>query len=77
MGRLGDFARSLKPGNDRQLAATQYAGRESATERAARKRRESYHRKGVRKAATQGEAWERRDRARDKRGDRYTDWRNT
>ncbi|MBP5931843.1 hypothetical protein F3K39_28325 [Streptomyces sp. LBUM 1479] len=37
-----DFARSLIPGNDHQLAATQYAGRESATDRAARKRREGH-----------------------------------
>ncbi|MDX3681387.1 hypothetical protein [Streptomyces scabiei] len=36
------FARSLLPGNDHQLAAEQYAGRESATETAARKRREGH-----------------------------------
>lgn len=33
----------LAPGNDRELAATQYAGRESATDRAARRRREDHH----------------------------------
>lgn len=32
----------LLGGNDRQLAQTKYAGRESATERAARRRRENY-----------------------------------
>lgn len=42
MGAFRDFARSLKPGNDRQLAATQYAGRESGSDRAARRRRERY-----------------------------------
>lgn len=47
----------LRPGNDHQLAATQYAGRESASAAAARKRRES-HRKGVAKAAKKGSAWE-------------------
>ncbi len=36
MGALGRFMRSLKPGNDHQLAATQYAGRESASDRAKR-----------------------------------------
>ncbi len=36
MGRIRDFARSLKPGNDHQLAATQYAGREPASDRAKR-----------------------------------------
>lgn len=34
MGRLRNIARSLKPGNDHELAATQYAGRESASSRA-------------------------------------------
>lgn len=43
-----NFGRSLKPGNDRELAATQYAGRESASDAAARKRRER-HRKSVQK----------------------------
>jgi hypothetical protein len=37
MGRLGNFVRSLTPGNDHELAATQYAGQESASDRAARK----------------------------------------
>lgn len=39
---LRDFARSLKPGNDRELAATQYADRESSTDRASRVRREQH-----------------------------------
>jgi hypothetical protein len=39
---LRDFARSLMPGNDHQLAAEQYAGRESATDRAARVRAERH-----------------------------------
>ncbi|MFJ2717433.1 hypothetical protein [Streptomyces sp. NPDC087437] len=61
---LRDFARSLMPGNDRALAAEQYADRESATDRAARKRREGHRSKGVKRAAQQGEQWERRDRRR-------------
>ncbi|MEU6010912.1 hypothetical protein [Streptomyces sp. NPDC047453] len=61
---FGDFVRSLKPGNDRELAATQYAGRESGTARAARLRREGHRGKGVKRAAQQGEQWERRDRRR-------------
>ncbi len=36
MGALGRFMRSLKPGDDHQLAAEQYAGRESASDRAKR-----------------------------------------
>ncbi|MFZ4160486.1 hypothetical protein ACOZDE_18945 [Streptomyces griseoincarnatus] len=41
-----NFGRSLKPGDDRALAESQYAGRESASDAAARKRRER-HRKSV------------------------------
>lgn len=58
-------------GDDRERAATKYAGRESASDRAARKRRESYHRKGVQRAADQGEAWLARDRAQDRKGRWY------
>lgn len=58
----------LLPGNDHQLAAEQYVGRESATDRAARKQRErderdakarraSHHRRGARDAAREGQAW--------------------
>ncbi len=64
MGALGRFVRSLAPGNDHQLAATQYAGRESASETAARKRRERHHRSGAAKAAAAGERSEAEDRAR-------------
>ncbi|MFE4548884.1 hypothetical protein [Streptomyces sp. NPDC056785] len=38
---LRDFARSLRPGNDRALAE-QYDDRESASDRAARQRREQH-----------------------------------
>ncbi|MBK3631583.1 hypothetical protein ACGFNQ_02480 [Streptomyces asoensis] len=37
-----EFLRSLRPGNDHQLAAEQYAGRESATAEAARLRVERH-----------------------------------
>lgn len=40
-------------GNDHERAATQYAGRESATDRASRKRRESHHRNLDRNARKQ------------------------
>lgn len=49
-------------GNDRELAETKYAGRESATAKAARGRREGHRRGGATKAARRGEAWEDRDR---------------
>lgn len=49
-------------GNDQERAA-HYEGRESASESAARKRRERHHR-NVGKAAAEGEAWERKDRRR-------------
>ncbi len=58
-------------GNDHERAAAKYAGRESASDRAARKRRESYHRKGVKRAAREGQAWEDRDRQQDRRGRWY------
>ncbi|MDX2520569.1 MULTISPECIES: hypothetical protein [Streptomyces] len=48
MGRLSDFARSLRPGNDHQLADEQYAGRESAAEAASRKRREGHRARVIR-----------------------------
>jgi hypothetical protein len=53
----------LAGGNDRQLAETTYAGRESATDRAARKRRENHHRNAA-KADRKAQAWEARDRRR-------------
>lgn len=58
-------------GDDRARAAEKYAGRESASEKAARKRRESYHRRGVQNAARKGQAWEERDRAQDRKGGWY------
>ncbi|MFH8336940.1 hypothetical protein [Streptomyces sp. AM6-12] len=58
-------------GNDHERAATQYAGRESATERATRQRRASHHRGGAQRAARAGQAWEDRDRTQDRRGRWY------
>jgi hypothetical protein len=58
-------------GNDRERAATKYAGRESASDSAAQARRKSYWAKGVPKAAAKGQAWEDRDRTQDQRGGWY------
>lgn len=51
-------------GNDRELAATKYAGRESASDRTARKetersarRRHRYHHGGADRSARKGQAW--------------------
>ncbi|MEU1410121.1 MULTISPECIES: hypothetical protein [unclassified Streptomyces] len=63
MGAFSNFARSLMPGNDRDLAKDRYAGREFATDRAARKRRQNHHRSAA-KADRRGQAWEDRDRRR-------------
>ena len=61
-------------GDDHQRAATQYAGRESASAAASRQRRTG-HRRSIGEAAAKGQAWEDRDRARDRRGGwRRTDW---
>ncbi|WP_225846937.1 hypothetical protein [Streptomyces sp. HPF1205] len=61
----------LLPGNDRKLAAIAYAGRESASAEAARRRRERHRAHGIPKAATAGQAWERPDDVvRDIRGPR-------
>ncbi|WP_328425989.1 hypothetical protein [Streptomyces sp. NBC_00443] len=49
-------------GNDHERAATRYAGRESASAAAARKRREG-HRRNATKAARKGQAWEDNGRA--------------
>ncbi|MFK0140688.1 hypothetical protein [Streptomyces murinus] len=57
-------------GNDHQRAE-KYAGRESASDRAARKRRESHHRGGAQQAARAGQAWESRDRDQDRAGRWY------
>ncbi|MER6331843.1 hypothetical protein ABT298_21415 [Streptomyces sp. NPDC001034] len=52
---LRDFARSLKPGSDQQLAAIQYAGHESATDRASRVRREQHRARVVRDGDAAGQ----------------------
>jgi hypothetical protein len=58
MSALDKFLDKLL-GNDRERAASpRYAGRESATDRAARKRREGHHRGGAARAAAAGQAWE-------------------
>ncbi|MGW7007217.1 hypothetical protein ACWGCW_31535 [Streptomyces sp. NPDC054933] len=54
-------------GNDKQMAATAYNEQESASDKAARKRREG-HRRSVVKVARQGQAWEDAERARQDRG---------
>jgi hypothetical protein len=56
---LRDFARSLRPGNDAQLAA------DLSTQR-----RQS-HRRNIGQAAAAGQAWEDRDREQDGRGRWY------
>ncbi|SEF16577.1 hypothetical protein SAMN05428942_7302 [Streptomyces sp. 2112.2] len=45
---MGRVLRSLIPGNDRELARTDYSGRESATERARRKEAEARARRAQR-----------------------------
>ncbi|MFJ8081984.1 hypothetical protein ACIQ6Y_15370 [Streptomyces sp. NPDC096205] len=55
--------RWLGGNDDRHLAETTYADRESASDRAARKRREG-HRRSISKTARQAEQWEERDRRR-------------
>jgi hypothetical protein len=59
MGRLSDFARSLRPGNDQQLAA------DLSTQRRAG------HRRNLTNTARQGQAWEDTDRQQDRRGRWY------
>lgn len=54
-----DFARSLRPGNDQQLAA------DLATQARVQRSRSAT------RAARQGQAWEDADRNRDKRGGWY------
>ncbi|MFD0138007.1 hypothetical protein ACFVIL_29205 [Streptomyces sp. NPDC127159] len=51
----------LAGGDDRGLAESSYAGRESASDRAARKQRAARQR-SVAKAASAGERWEQQDR---------------
>jgi hypothetical protein len=54
MGRLGDIARSLRPGNDQQLAA------DLSTQR-----RASHRKRGAGRAARAGQDWETADRDRE------------
>jgi hypothetical protein len=56
---LRDFARSLRPGNDAQLADQLSQQRRTA------------HRQSVPSTARQGQAWEDHDRANDRRGGWY------
>lgn len=60
---LGNFFRSLVPGNDHELARTQYADRESATESAARAQR-ARRSKAATKADRRGQAWADKQRRR-------------
>ncbi|WP_432092116.1 hypothetical protein [Streptomyces sp. NRRL F-5630] len=62
------FLSWLGGGNDRQLAEEQYAGRESASGRASRKRRERYHSGGATRAARKGQAWDDASRRRERQG---------
>lgn len=59
---LGNFLRSLAPGDDGQLAADLSTQRRKG------------HRRSTTKADREGQAWEDADRARDRRGDRNTNW---
>jgi hypothetical protein len=60
---LRDFARSLRPGNDRELAADL-----AAQQRVRRSR-------SATRADRKGQAWEERDRASERKGGwRITDW---
>ncbi|MEU8968129.1 hypothetical protein AB0D11_02440 [Streptomyces monashensis] len=57
-------------GNDRKLAETKYAGRQSATDAAAEQRRRG-HRRSIGRTAAAGQAWEDRDRQQDRKGRWY------
>ncbi|MFF5029230.1 hypothetical protein ACFY2J_34105 [Streptomyces collinus] len=60
---LRDIARSLKPGNDRELADDLSTQRRAA------------HRRSVPSTAQAGQDWEDTDRAKDRKGGwRITDW---
>lgn len=59
MGRLGDFARSLRPGNDHELAASLAPQQRVRRSRAATR------------SLRQGQAWEDRDRLQDRNGGWY------
>lgn len=64
-------------GNDKAMAADKYAGRQSASDRAARKaaaktaqRQTRHKRTGATRAARHGQAWEDNDRMRERYGRR-------
>lgn len=57
-----NFFRSLVPGNDHELAATQYADRESASDRGAPSKTFGRPSRTARAADRQGQAWEDGDR---------------
>jgi hypothetical protein len=59
---LGRFFRSLAPGNDHELAARDYPDQESASDRAARLRRENHHRNIARNGDNAGTKFSRRAR---------------
>ncbi|MFJ4682033.1 hypothetical protein [Streptomyces sp. NPDC088789] len=59
---LGKFLRSLAPGNDAALAADLSQQRRRA------------HRREIPRVARDADRWEQTDRARDRQGDRRTDW---
>lgn len=55
----------VRPGKDHELAATRYAGRESATDLATRKaaaKKRAVRTVGIAEAARDGQAWEDRSR---------------
>ena len=62
MSALGNFVRSLIPGNDQQLADTQYADRTSASDRGAPSKTFGKPARTTRDADRQGQAWEARNR---------------
>jgi hypothetical protein len=63
MGFFRDFARSLRPGRDDQLAQELSTARRKG------------HRRSIARAAAEGQAWEDSDRQRDRRGgERHHDW---
>jgi hypothetical protein len=52
-------------GNDHERAKTQYKGRESASQAAARARRNGHRNRGAARAARAGQDWETQDRDRE------------
>lgn len=65
------FLSWLVPGNDHELAKTQYEGRESASDKAARRRRERHHGGGATKADRKGQKWADKDRKQDSTSEWY------